>query len=61
MENAYFLLLVVELSNVLTSKMEPITLHVKITILLAFLMGINVYHKSNVNIILINLLALIKD
>ena len=61
MENAYFLLLVAELSNVQTSKMELITLHVKITILLVFLMEINVYHKSNVNIILIKLLALIKD
>lgn len=61
MGNAYFLLLVAELSNVLTSKMEPIILLVRTSILLAFLMGINAYPKSNASIILISSPALIED
>lgn len=61
MGNAFFRILVVELSNVLTLKMEPITLYVKVTIQLAFLMEHSAYPKRIVRSIQIIWLALSKD
>lgn len=49
MVNAFFLILVAELSNALTLNMELITLYVKVIIQPAFLMEKIAYLKLNVS------------
>jgi len=54
MGNAFFPILVAELSNALILKMEPITLYVKVIIQIVFLMEKNAYPKLSAKNIQIN-------